>query len=259
MLVLLVCVMATTAAACSKKRTPSTDETGPQGRYAPLQPAIKSDKSTDRPQTGSITGRVVFTGNKPQTTTTPASRCSKHAPNSDTVVVNPNGTLRDVLVRIAPGSETGVAAPATPVALEQKDCTYSPRVTGALIGAALTVHNADPTTHDVQIVRGEQTLVDVKLKAGAADLSETDLTSEVGLLKIASKSRPGMAAFVAVSDNPYFQTTGTDGTFRLDGLAPGKHAIEAWHPMFGTRSASLQVEAGKAIDIAFGFDGTVTK
>jgi hypothetical protein len=67
-----------------------------------------------------------------------------------------------------------------------------------------------------------------------------------------------MAAFIAVSDNPYFQTTGGDGTFKLDGLPPGKYSVEAWHPQYGARTASLQVEAGQATDVAFGFDGSVS-
>jgi hypothetical protein len=256
----IVCALSTGAAGCSKRESPRADDTKTLAPYAPLPPAIKSDRAANTAATGSITGRVVFTGPKPEPATLPGRAdpgCPGRPAKSDEVVINPNGTLRDTLVRIAPGSIKDGATPTSPVVLTQKDCTYSPKVAGALVGATLQIHNADRTAHDVRIIRGERTVSNQSVAASAKDLSETDLTSEVGLLKIESTTHPWMAAFVVVSDNPFFQTTGADGTFKLEGLAPGTYSVEAWHPKYGTRSTSLPVVAGQAIDVAFGFDGPV--
>jgi plastocyanin len=258
--VILACGLPAVGTGCSKTKKPVSDDTNAGALNAPLPPAIKSEKPADKALTGTITGRVVFTGRKPEAANLPGKAdpgCPGRPAKSDEVVVNPNGTLRDVLVRILPGSIKSAAADAGPVVLEQKDCTYSPKVAGALVGATLRIHNSDRTAHDVWIVKGDKTRVKRSLPAGAPDLSETDVTTEVGLLKVESSTHPWMAAFVAVSDNPHFQTTGTDGTFKLEGLPPGKLSVEAWHPKYGARTASLQVEAGQATDVAFGFDGTV--
>jgi plastocyanin len=259
--VIAVCLCAADTG-CSKTKKPGSDKTTAGTTDAPLAPATKSEKAVSKTQTGAITGRVVFTGIKPEPANLPGTAdpgCLGRSAKSDEVVVNPNGTLRDVLVRVAPGSIKTAASVAEPVVLDQKDCTYSPKVAGALVGATLRIHNSDRTAHDARIVKGDKTLLTRSLPAGVPDLSEANLTTEPGLLKIECTTHPWMAGFVVVTDNPYFQTTGADGTFNLDGLPPGRYSIEAWHPKYATRSASLQVEAGQATDVAFGFDNTVPR
>jgi plastocyanin len=246
---------------CSKTKKADSNDTKAS---ASLQPATKTgnaDKPSDNPQTGSITGRAVFNGIKPERIKLrgrPDPGCPGRPATSDDVVINDNKTLRDVLVRIAPGSIKSASSAANPVVLEQKDCTYSPKVAGALVGATLRIHNSDRTAHDARIVKGDKTLFERTLAAGADDLVKTDLTPETGVLTVQSTTHPWMTAFVAVNDNPYFQTTGADGTVRIDGVPPGKYTVEAWHPKYGTRTISIQVDAGRATDVAFGFDATVS-
>ena len=65
-----------------------------------------------------------------------------------------------------------------------------------------------------------------------------------------------MTGFVVVTDHPFFQTTGADGSFKLDKVPAGKYTIEAWHSRYGLKTASVTVEPNKTADIKFSYDGT---
>ena len=47
-------------------------------------------------------------------------------------------------------------------------------------------------------------------------------------------------------DHPYFALTGTDGSFVIDSVPPGRYKVHAWHPRLGAMEESLTIEAGKA-------------
>jgi plastocyanin len=73
------------------------------------------------------------------------------------VIVNSNGTLKDVLVRVAPGAVKGkFSAPEKTVDVKQQDCMYVPRVQGAVAGQVVTVENDDKTMHNVPPTRGRR-------------------------------------------------------------------------------------------------------
>jgi hypothetical protein len=67
-----------------------------------------------------------------------------------------------------------------------------------------------------------------------------------------------MSAVVVVRDNPFFALVERDGTFRIDGVPPGRHTLKAWHeraaeeavavivvPEQGTVGAALSLDASK--------------
>ena len=64
------------------------------------------------------------------------------------VVVNPNGTLANVLVSIV-GEVPGAAVPKTPLVIEQRGCVYHPRMSAAMVGQTLRIINNDNTLHNI--------------------------------------------------------------------------------------------------------------
>src|ERR1700752_2391412 len=90
---------------------------------------------------GSVEGSVRFTGTPPPNAlirmgadpnclqANAGTRVTQEA-----VVVNPNGTLKNVFVPLTGSFPGAPPAPAQPVVIEQKGCVYRPRVAAARVG-----------------------------------------------------------------------------------------------------------------------------
>ena len=50
-----------------------------------------------------------------------------------------------------------------------------------------------------------------------------------------------MASYVAVMTHPYFDVTGTDGTFKIDGVPAGNYEVEIWHEKLKTKTSKVTV------------------
>ena len=60
-----------------------------------------------------------------------------------------------------------------------------------------------------------------------------------------------MSALIRVFDHPYFAIPDADGHFSIDGLAPGRHTVVAWHERVGEVTMSVSVEAGRQTPLRF--------
>ncbi len=210
---------------------------------------------------GTITGKVDFTGTAPEMPKLKRDAdpfCAKTEMIAETVVVNENKTLRNVLVRIKPGTVKG-PAPTAALDLKQEDCMYRPRVQGAMADQEITINNGDPTTHnvhafDMRTGEGEESLFNLAQPKGAASITKDANGYEV--MKFKCDVHPWMTAFVVVSDHPYFATTGEDGTFKLEGVPAGKYTLEAWHEHYGMKTTEVEVADKGSAEASFAYDGT---
>jgi hypothetical protein len=55
--------------------------------------------------------------------------------------------------------------------------------------------------------------------------------------------------------NPYYQVTGNDGTFKLDGVPQGQYKVVAWHPYMGNITGEFNVSEGQESKGDFKFKG----
>ena len=202
-----------------------------------------------------VKGVVKFTGAAPAPVVLKREAdpfCAKTKMNDETVVVNPNGTLKNVAVRVIKGAAP-TAAPATPqqIVVDQNNCMYRPRVTTAVANQKIIIRNSDPVLHNVHAYLGTATTFNRAQPKGSKDV-EQSFTAGVHRLKC--DVHPWMTGWVVANDNSYVAVTGDNGEFALN-LPPGTYTLEAWHEKYGTKTADVTVTAGQTAAVDFSFAG----
>ncbi|HWE00118.1 MAG TPA: carboxypeptidase regulatory-like domain-containing protein [Bryobacteraceae bacterium] len=209
---------------------------------------------------GTISGRVLFTGKAPvmpvldMSSNPNCEREHRTAQRAETVVVNPNGTLRYVFVWISQGlPKARWLPPASSVTLDQKGCMYEPHVLGLMTGQPLEILNDDPVNHDVHAECRVNRAWNESQPPRAEHKIKTFDHEEV-LFPVTCNVHPWMRAWIGVSPHPFFAVTGEDGTFTLNGVPPGTYTIEAVHEQYGRKQAKVTVmPKGRAImDFSYG-------
>lgn len=116
--------------------------------------AGKVKPSSDK---GAIVGWVVYQGTppKPKAINFGAEKiCADlnrdKSPFYESLVVNPNGTVKGTLVTIrgkVPGTYT---PPAQPAVVDRAGCIFTPHVVGVMVGQELEFRNSDPVSHNIR-------------------------------------------------------------------------------------------------------------
>jgi hypothetical protein len=183
---------------------------------------------------GRIVGAVKWAGPLPKLdpilVNKDAHACAEHGKHdreSESLIVNAsNGGLKDAVVYLFGKFEDGkpISELKHPDTLNQRVCSYEPRVFVVPVGARLSITSEDEVGHNVRMT-------------GAADLniavSKGGRTSrkfeQAGLVKVGCDIHPWMTGYIHVAKQPYYAVTDTDGQFELTDVPPGNHQIKLWH------------------------------
>ncbi len=201
---------------------------------------------------GDVSGKVSFEGTAPKSLplrmdADKVCRAAHKAPvKGEEVVVNANGTLKNVLVYVKDGlGSKKFDAPAKKVTFDQKGCIYSPHVLGIQTGQELEVMNSDPTLHNVHSLSKANPQFNVAQPIKGMKLSKKFEKPEV--FKVKCEVHTWMGAYIGVFNHPFYAVSGDDGSFTIAKLPAGEYTIEAWHEKYGTQTAKVKVDAaGKA-------------
>jgi plastocyanin len=204
-----------------------------------------------------VSGAVEFTGTPPVMEKLKRESdpfCGK-TPMSDEAVIVKDKKLVNVWVHVVKGApDTKAAADAPAIMVGQQNCMYKPRVQAAVVGQKITGKNSDPILHNVHTYLGAATLFNKGMPNASAKAIEY-VADKPGLMKWKCDVHSWMRGYVGVNKNAFQAVTGDDGSFKIDGLAPGTYTIEAWHETFGTKTADVTVEAGKPATVTVKYDG----
>jgi len=260
-LVFLTLALTALAVGCSKKHKEEDDDEEPTSAATAATPAKGAEKAAEAPKAfGTVKGTVAFTGKAPEMPALPRQSdpvCAAKPMKSNEVIINSNNTLKDAFVRFTPGEVKGkYSAPDKPVLVKQQDCMYVPRVQGAVAGGIVEVENTDKTMHNVHTYKGQETVLNQGQPAGSPPIKKDNVSTESAVLKFKCDVHPWMTGYLVVNDNPFFQTTGDDGSFTLEKVPMGTYTLEAWHSKYGLKTTKVTVEADKTVEAKFSYDGT---
>lgn len=173
---------------------------------------------------------------------------------SETVVVNGNGTLKNVFVYIKDGLAQKYPTPAETVTVkfDQKGCMYAPHVFGIQVGQTLEIHNSDPTLHNVHAMPKVNQQFNVGMPKQGMIIKQKFQKPEIGA-KIKCDVHPWMNAYANVVEHPFYAVSDATGAFQIKDVPAGKYTVVAWHEKLGTKEGTLTVEAGKDANLDFEF------
>ncbi len=261
----IVAVMVLCIVACGgdDKKKPTSMKTKKEPAMVQKTMNIKKDVMPMTPtgNMGTVMATVMFKGKIPKRSmlnrkSDPA--CAKKSMKDETVIVNSNNTLKDVLIRIKPGTVKGPVDMNKEVKIAQHDCMYRPRIQGAVDGQKVSISNDDLTTHNVHVYdmrkgEGEESLYNLAQPRGAAEIKKEIEGYEV--MKLKCDVHPWMTGYVVVSDHPFFAVTDNKGMVHLKNVPVGTYTLEAWHGLYGMQTAQVTIAKDSAAKATFIFSG----
>jgi hypothetical protein len=227
---------------------------------APDQPQAQAPQAATGAASGSaqLTGSVKFEGQAPAPEKVKMAAdpvCQQQhteAVTSEAIVVNANGTLKNVFVYVKEGVSGSYPAPSTPVVLDQLGCWYAPHVFGIQVLQPLQITNSDGTLHNVNSKATANKPFNIAQPVKNMK-TEKKFTAPEVMVSFKCNVHPWMQAWGGVVSHPFFGVSDENGAFQIAGLPQGTYTIEAWHEKYGTQTQSVTVADGesKALEFAF--------
>jgi Polysaccharide lyase family 4, domain II len=248
------------ALACGGKKEESSDETAAP-KAAPTAAAPAGGNQYDPSKaTASISGKITFEGTKPTLAKIQMSAdayCAsvhKTPVFEQSVEVNDNNTLKDVLVYVKDGADKWTyATPTQPVTLDQEGCQYRPHVIALMQNQPLKIVNSDPTLHNIHPMPAKNPEFNMGQPTKGMETTKTFAFDEI--IPVKCDVHRWMNSHICVMKNPFFSVSGDDGSFEIKGLPAGTYTIEAWQEKLGTQTAQVTVTDGEKKEQSFTFKG----
>jgi plastocyanin len=200
---------------------------------------------------GTITGKVIFTGESvPTRTVVPTKNkdvCGTIRKEPLVEVGRDNGVKNAVAIikEISRGKPWGEVS--EPYKIDNDKCMFHPHVQIVPIGADFVILNSDPFLHNTHSFYNDKTVFNVALPFKGAQVKRK--FEKPGVVRVDCDVHGWMRGWVYVADNPYYALTGEDGTFSINEVPPGEYTLIIWQEHSGETEKQVAVKAGETIDI----------
>jgi hypothetical protein len=207
---------------------------------------------------GTIRGVVSFEGAVPPpetvASTEDADVCGERQ-EVQLLEVDGDGGLANAIVSLV-DIEAGAALEvrASPPALDQRDCRFSPHVLIAAADAPVAILNSDPIMHNVHTLTFENRAVNRSQPPGVRKIELSFPRPEK--VKVRCDVHEWMSAWIVAVDHPYHAVTSGDGSFVIENVPPGTYTLEVWHEALGSTTRSVSVAPGETTEEALVISGT---
>ena len=192
-------------------------------------------------------GRVVFRGAISPTEQRIVKRdqkvCGKTVPYQPLLVDSESGGVNYVVLSLEGIEHTLPKNSEEVVTFTNKDCAFSPRVTGAVLGQRLQLLNEDPMLHNTHIRLGKRTFVNVAQVVGGRPIVKR--IHDAGLMRVSCDKHKFMEAFLLTFNHPYFAVTNEFGEYEFSNVPPGNWTLTIWHQTLGTLKTEVIVSGDK--------------
>jgi plastocyanin len=144
-----------------------------------------------------------------------------------TVADTAGAPLADAVALLEPAVGKAAVKPMPDVEISQAKRQFNPRVTLITTGTKATFPNFDTVRHQVYSFSPIKSF-ELKLYAGVPGAPIT--FDKPGIAVLGCNIHDNMAAWVVVSDTPWFARSSADGHARIEGIPPGNYKLRFWHP-----------------------------
>ena len=212
-------------------------------------------------KTVTIKGKAVFTGNpaeyKPTPVEVPKDAACQPSTTimSESVILNKNTdpvTLRNVAIWIKEGPvDVRQKTPGPSPTLSMFDCQFTPHLLVVSSLGAFGIRNDDKLKHNVHFLAKKNEDQSFSFPMKGMELAMIYENPET--MEFRSKLFPWMNGWLIVHDHAFFLTTDASGDYEFTDFPPGKYVLQAWHEVFGTKTATVEVAAGETKELNFLF------
>ena len=162
------------------------------------------------------------------------------------VAVGPNKGLANAVVSV-PGVK-GNGAPKK-AEIDQKGCTFVPRVVAVEAGGEVDIKNSDGILHNIHTYSSANPSINKAQPKFKKVMTEKFEKPEV--VKLTCDVHSWMLGWVAVVPTSYFGVTNESGVARIENVPAGKHKVEVWHEVLGKQTKEVEVKAGQTAKVSF--------
>ncbi|OJH40979.1 carboxypeptidase regulatory-like domain-containing protein [Cystobacter ferrugineus] len=259
---LLGTVGLTALSACKQESPPAPVPAEPPARTQDAAAEGSAAEASPEPEPltggGTVQGTITFKGTPPTPAPITPSQdpaCQGMPPADQSLQVKA-GKLENVLVRVR--GLMPLSPRTRPAVVDQKQCSYTPRVQGVAVGQPILIKNSDGTLHNARAIAGTRSIFNVAQPPRGKPVQRT-LPAEAEVVRLKCDIHPWMVSWVVVNPNPYFATSNADGAYTIEHLPAGTYTLEAWHEVLGTKTAEITVKEGETTALAFEFSAEDAK
>jgi plastocyanin len=219
-------------------------------------PAAAVTNPVDPATAGGLKGSIKLEGTPPASQTINRRSdpyCEQQGEaKTQNFVVN-DGGLQNAFVYVKDGlGELKFPVPTTPVVLDQKGCTYAPRVFGIQAGQPLEILNSDETLHNIHALPANNREFNRGQALKGLKSTHVFTTPEV-MVPFKCDVHNWMNAWVGVLNHPFYAVSGPGGAFDIQNLPPGTYTIEVWHEKLGTQTQMVTIGPKETKELSFTF------
>ena len=156
----------------------------------------------------------------------------------------PTLEMADVVVWV-PSAPAPPAAGLPPrVAVDQRDMEIVPRVAVVSTGTTVDFPNSDDLFHNLFSLSSAKKF---NLGRYAPGVSKSVTFDREGEVRVFCDIHSDMVGSILVVGTRAFARPAADGSYRIDGLTPGRHSIVVWHPALGADTVAVEVPDGAEV------------